>query len=107
MRFNAAALRRELRPGADWWGLVRKTWRGRCPISTFSGASEREAQGRANLLHPLCAQVGDAASQSRLGHGNSVVQIDSATALHSVIDIQNDFGRHAANGRRDGRDGYG
>jgi hypothetical protein len=65
---------------------------------TTSAAPEREAQGRTNLLHPLCAQVADAASQPRLGHGNRVVQIDSATALHSVVAIQNHFGRHAANG---------
>src|ERR1035438_2472799 len=76
-------------------------------VSTGSGASERKAQGRANLLHPFGVQVGDAASQSRLRHGNSVVQIDGATGLHSVVDIQNHFRRHAANGRRDGRDGYG
>src|ERR1035437_9290823 len=75
--------------------------------SGLSGASERKAQGRANLLHPVCAQVGDAAAQSRLGHGYRIVQIDRATALHSVIDIQHHFGRHAANGRGDGRDGYG
>jgi hypothetical protein len=71
-----------------------------------SGTSERKPQGRTNLLHPLGAQVADAAPQSRLGHGNGVVQVYCATTLHSVIDIQYHFGRHAANGRRDRSDGY-
>src|SRR5450432_2083571 len=31
------------------------------PTAAISGASKRKAQGRANLPHPLCAQVADAA----------------------------------------------
>ena len=75
-------------------GSAVRTGSGR--VSAFFRRSirgKRKRRGCADFLHPLCAQVGDAPSQSRLGHGNSVVQIDSATALHSVIDIQNHFGR--------------
>ncbi len=43
-------------------------------------------------MHPVRAQGANAASQSRLGDGNGVVRIDSAGALHSVVDIQNYFG---------------
>ena len=71
------------------------------------GTAERKAKGRANLLHTLRAQSADAASQSRLSHGNGIVQIDGAAVLHPVIDVQNHFGGHTANGRRDRRDGDG
>jgi hypothetical protein len=80
-----------------------ESWNEFCLLSRIQRKSER----RANLLHPRHAQVSDASSWPRLSYGNSVMQVDSAGALHSIIDIQNHRGRHAANRRRDRRHGDG
>ena len=70
-----------------------------------STASQRETQSRANLQHLTRGQVADAPPHTRLGHRDGVMQIDGAGPFHSVIDVQNDFGRHTANGRCDRRHG--
>lgn len=63
--------------------------------------AESEAQGAADLFQSLGAQHRHAAAQMGLRHGDDVVQINGALALHSVRVGQADLGRHTPDGGGD------
>lgn len=56
-------------------------------------------------MHPSVAQASDALSDTFLRDCDSVVQIDGAASLHSVLNIQNHLGRYVSN--RGGDRSYG
>src|SRR6266852_4853450 len=70
-----------------------------------STAAQRKSQSAANLVHPSVAQAGDALSNTLLRDCDSVVQVDGAASLHSVLNIQNHLGRYVSNRGGDRRHG--
>lgn len=59
----------------------------------------------ADFVHTSNAQAGDTPAQALLANGNCVVQINRTRIFHSIFDVQNYFGRHAANSRGDRSNG--
>jgi hypothetical protein len=72
-----------------------------------SKAAERELERESDLAHTVVAAGGDAPCQAVLGDGDGIVPVDRAAGFHSVLDIQDDFRGHVADGggHRAQRDG--
>ena len=73
----------------------------------YSVATQREPQCGANLAHPFVTQAGDSFTNSFLRDGYRIVQIDGASLLHAVFDIQDDLRGYAPDCGSDRGDGYG
>ena len=73
------------------------------PAST---ASQRKSQCRADFLHSLKTEAGDALAQTLLGNRDRIMQVDGASRLHSVVDVQYHFGGYVPDGGRDGGHRY-
>jgi len=56
-----------------------------------SGAAKREPESRTDLPHSCGAQARDASHKTLLRHGDRIVQVHGAPALHSVVHLQLHF----------------
>ena len=66
--------------------------------STLAGiTTQREAQSRADLIHPGGVELRDTLAQAIHGDCNDVVQVDCARRLHAIFFAQDNFRSNAAN----------
>src|SRR5262245_56821607 len=69
--------------------------------SASAVATEREADGRADLAQACGRELGDPASQCFALDGDEVLKIDGAPLLHAVLGTEDHFRRDATDDRRD------